>query len=429
MYPRPIISTLQSPRVTQPDGAWTFWVGVPGRFAADREVAGERIPLTVQRGVDRTQEPTCWSDRSSRGSPSPGWLGQAGFALPVVLLLVALLTALLTVGLTRAANDVQIAVASQAVDEAIVVARSGLQTYFGSVTLSGCGRALRPSDGDSVRINVTGGYADVVARVVLRPADSLANWLYVVRSTGRVIWPAMGATPVGNRTVAQFAEWQSGVLALPAAFTAVNGLNRTPGGSGQLHGADEHGTSGCPTAPRRSLRVPAGVPDLTSYDLTGNPALGGGAPADIVTAARIDWAAVVTPGRIAPDFTSPRPDDGTYPIQFVTGNGTLGSAGATTFGRGLLIVTGDLTVLGSFVQWYGVVLVGGTIRFDAADQRFDGLVASGLNRQLGLAPPVGTIGGDYTDIDYNSMYVYLAMRPLTGFAPVANAYTEHWSTY
>ena len=385
--------------------------------------------MHVRAGGVSTRRPTYRLDRKSRRAPFPGGRDDAGFALPAVLLLVALLTALLTVGLSRATSDMQIAVASQAVDEAIVVARSGLQTYLGTVTPDGCDRAIRPPDGDSVRINVTGGYADVVARVVRAPVDPLANWLYVVRSTGHVIWPASGATPVGNRTVAQFAEWQSGALALQGAFTAVNGLTRTAGGSGQLHGADEHGTGGCATAPRRSLRVAGGVPDLTSFDLTGNAALGGGAAADIVTAARIDWAAVVTPGVIAPDFTSPQPDDGTYPIQFVTGDGTLGSGGATTFGRGLLIVTGNLTVLGSFVQWYGVVLVGGEIRFDADDQRFDGLVASGLNRQLGMAVPVGTIGGDYTDIDYNSQYVYLAMRALAGFAPVANAYTEQWSTY
>jgi len=356
-------------------------------------------------------------------------MAEAGFALPVILLLIALLTAMLTVALARTTTDLRIAVASQAVDEAGVVARSGLQTYLGTVALDGCGRAVRPADGDSVRINVLGGYADVVARVVRRPPDTLANWLYLVRSEGHVIWPDMGATPVANRTVAQYAEWQSGRLALPAAFTAVNGLTRTAGGSGQLHGADEHGTSGCPTTPRIALRVAGAVPDLSSFDLTGNAPLGGGGAAAIVTNARIDWAQVLTPGRIAPDFTSIQPDNGTYPIQFVTGNATLGAAGATTYGRGLLIVSGDLTVVGSFVQWYGVVLVGGVIRFDAADQRFDGLVASGLNLQLAIPTAAGTIGGDYTDIDYHSLYVYLAMRPLTGFAPIANAYIEHWATY
>jgi hypothetical protein len=369
------------------------------------------------------------STTASRTPPTARWRSPAGFALPIVLLLVVLLTALLTAGLTRTSSDLQIASATQAIDEASVVARSGLQTYLGTVSYDACGRAARPADGDSVRINVPGGYAEVVARVVRRPVDSLANWLYLVRSSGYVIWPTMGATPVANRTVAQFAEWQSGRLALPAAFTAANGLTRTPGGSGQLHGADEYTSGGCQSADRRQLRVAGGVPDVTDFDLNGLGALGGGTGADIVTAARIDWAATLSPGQITPDYTSPQPDDGTYPIQFVTGDGTLGAPGATTFGRGLLIVTGRLTVLGSFVQWYGVVLVGDEIRFDAADQRFDGLVASGLNRQLGMAPPVGSIGGDYTDIDFDGRYVRLALGPLTGFAPIANAFLEHWRTY
>jgi hypothetical protein len=355
--------------------------------------------------------------------------GERGLALPLVVFLVALLTAMLALGLTRASTDLQIAVATQAIDEASIVARGGLQQYLGWTSYDGCGRLIRQPDGDSVRVNVPGGYADVVANVVRRPPDTLANWLYLVRSTGHVIWPSMGAAPVANRTAAQFAEWQSGQLALPAAFTAANGLTRESGGGGQLHGADEHGTLGCQTTQRRSLQVAGAVPSLVGFDLTGSGPSGGGTGADIVTNARIDWGAVLSPGRIAPDFTSIQPDDGTYPIQLVTGNATLGSPGATTFGRGLLIVSGNLTVLGSFVQWYGVVLVGGLIDFDADDQRFDGLVASGLNRQLGMAVATGVIGGNNLDIDYNSMYVRLAMRGLSGLAPVDNAYLEHWRSY
>jgi len=354
---------------------------------------------------------------------------ERGLALPLVVFLVGLLTAMLALGLTRASIDLQIAVASQAIDEASIVARSGLQEYLGWAAYDGCGRIIRPPDGDSVRINVPGGYADVVANVVRRPPDTLANWLYVVRSTGHVIWPSMGAVPVANRTAAQFAEWQSGQLAFPAAFTAANGLTRVAGGSGQLHGADEHGTVGCQTTQRRSVEVAGTVPSLAGFDLTGAAPGGGSTGANIVTNARIDWGSVLSPGRIVTDFTSIQPDDGTYPVQLVMGDATLGSAGATTFGRGLLIVSGNLTVVGSFVQWYGVVLVGGLIQFDADDQRFDGLVASGLNRQLGMAVPTGAIGGDYTDIDYNSMYVGLALRPLAGLAPIPNAYLEHWRSY
>ncbi len=374
-------------------------------------------------GVSRTSA-------GSHAATSPGCIaGEHGFALPLVILLIALLTVLLTAELSRATAEYQIAMAHEAVAEARAVAQSGLQTYLGAVGFDACDRPVRPADGDSVRINVPGGYAEVVARVVRRPADSLANWLYVVRSAGYVIWPSAGATPVATRTVAQFAEWQSGSLDLPAAFTAANGLNRIGGGTGQFHGSDEHAVSACQTSPRRSLRVSGGVPDLVDYDLTGDSPLGFGSGSSIVTDARIDWGTTLTPGRIMPDFTTPQPDDGTYPVVLVMGDATFGTAGATTFGRGLLIVSGDLTILGSFVQFYGVVLVGGEIHFDAADQRFDGLVASGLNRQLGMFVPDGTFGGDYTDIDYNSQYVFLAMRALAGFAPVANAHIEDWKTY
>jgi hypothetical protein len=343
--------------------------------------------------------------------------GEAGFALPLVLFLVALLTALLAAGLTRVQTDRQITEASDAMTMATAVAWNGLQTYLGTLNLDGCERPIRPPDGDSVRINVPGGYAEVVARVVRRPPDSLANWLYLVRSVGFAIAPAGGPTPIATHTAVQFAEWQSGQLSLQAAFTAANGLTRTSGGTGQLHGDDENATAGCQTAPLAGLRVQnGGDPALYDYDLTGNPYV---------------WDRTLTPGIIVPDYTTVQLNDPTYPVQFVSGNAVLGSPGATVTGYGLLIVGGTLWVQGSTVQWYGVILVGGAIHFDAADQRFDGLVASGLNAQLGTGPGPGTIGGagNYTDIDYNSLYVRRAMLPLTGFAPVANARSDNWWTY
>ena len=373
-------------------------------------------------GIERRFEPTA-TDTGSPGSP--------GFALPATLLLVALLTALLAAGLTRVRVDREIAGATDATTSAIAVAWNGLQSYVGTVTLDGCERPIRPVDGDSVRINVPGGYAEVVARVVRRPPDSLANWLYVVRSTGYALRPATGPTPIAQHTVAQFAEWQSGLLSLPAAFTAANGLYRDAGGTGQFHGADEDSVATCPTAPRAGLKVPTGgTPDLYDYDLTGSPLVSAsGSGSGIVTAANIDWAATLTPGTIVPDFTSVQNGDMTYPVQLVTGNAVLGSVGATTFGTGLLIVSGDLTVLGTFVQFYGVILVGGRIYFNADDQRFDGLIASGLNRQLGSYVSTGHFGGDYLDIDYNSMYVWRAMRPLSGFTPIPNGRIDPWRDY
>ena len=88
-----------------------------------------------------------------------------GFALPAVIFLVALLTLLLTGRLSRVQADRQIAEASEAMADAFAIAQSGLQNYVGSQT-------VRPPDGDSVRINLTGGYASVISHVIRNPADT-----------------------------------------------------------------------------------------------------------------------------------------------------------------------------------------------------------------------------------------------------------------
>ena len=354
------------------------------------------------------------------------WHPSAGFALPGVILLVALLTALLLAGLSRVAADVQIAAAGEDIAAAVVVAQNGLQTYLGQLTLDACERPIRPPDGDSVRINVAGGYAEVVARVVMRPADTLDAWLYVVRSMGYVIEPAAGAVPTARRTVAQFAQWQSADLGLPAVYTAANGLNRLSGGGGELRGVDQHASSSCRLPDLRALRVSGTVPDLSGFNLSGGSPQGGGTGAGIVNTAGIDWLTASSPGGIVPDFTTPQYNNTDYPVQVVLGDATLGVAGQSRTGYGLLVVAGELTVVGTLVQWYGVVLVGGRLRFNADDQRFDGLVAAGLNVQFGPGPGTGTIGGDYTDIDYDSREVLRALRPLAGFSAVTNGYFDNW---
>jgi hypothetical protein len=85
--------------------------------------------------------------------------------------------------------------------------------------------------------------------------------------------------------------------------------------------------------------------------------------------------------------------------------------------------------LGSLTQWYGVVLVGGSIYFNADEQYFDGMVISGLNAQLGQWVSAGTIGGNYIDIDYDSYYWRMALQSLAGFGPIANASIDNWATY
>jgi hypothetical protein len=351
---------------------------------------------------------------------------RGGFALPAVILLVALLTVLLTSGLTRARVERQIAQASDDMATAYAVAQSGLQTYMGTVTTI-------PADGDSTRINVTGGYANVVVHLVRRPADTTVRRLYLVRSTGVAITPDSGAAPRARRTLAQFAEWEPAHILRRAAFTAANGIRKNEGVSPWHRITGNDLSSACsPTEPAipgaRTTTVTIEDPDPTVSYL-GDPGLiehGGGQSVAIATQTGIDWAAALGPS-ILPDYASFQNGNWSFPIQRVFGDL---SAPLLAGGSGLLIVSGDLTISGAFV-FHGVILVGGDIDLGEYSSVFiKGLVVSGLNYQLGDTPGRSDIGdGLILDIAFASCYVEQAMAPLRGLAPVRNAWLDTWASY
>ncbi|NIR40677.1 MAG: hypothetical protein GWN73_05735, partial [Actinobacteria bacterium] len=267
--------------------------------------------------------------------------------------------------------------------DALAIAKSGLDRYLGDVNFDYCLRPIRPPDGDSVRVNTTGGYADVVARVVRRPTDTLATWMYVVRSTGRVIHPSAGSEPQAVRTIAQFAEWHPAHITVPAAFTAANGLVRDAGGDGEFKGRDQASPSSCRLPDIHAIRTPdGGAPSSTSgFDFNGRtPYVLADETADhIVDTTGIGWATLYN-GDLEADYDYIKPGDTSYPFMYIDGDHTLDADNTWVYGT--LVVTGDLTITGGRLQWYGVVLVGGVIDFNSADQRFDGAVFTGLNERL-----------------------------------------------
>src|SRR5574341_2271762 len=111
---------------------------------------------------------------------------ERGIALPVPLFIITLMTIMLAALFARVGAERDVAVGSSDAVNALAVAQSGLQRYLGSVT-------TRPPDADSVRYNVTGGYADVVARIVESDTLTDGRMTYIIRSTGYVIVPALGA--------------------------------------------------------------------------------------------------------------------------------------------------------------------------------------------------------------------------------------------
>jgi hypothetical protein len=355
---------------------------------------------------------------------------EAGIALPTTILVITLTTIMISALFVRVQTDRRIGESGGHVIDALAIAQAGLDTYLGTVNFDACDRPLRPADGDSVRFNLTGGYADVIAHVVRRPVDSINTWTYVVRSTGHVIIPTLGSDPQAQRTVAQFAEWQSSMLEPPAAFTAANGVAR--GGVGppiELRGVDQ-ATAGCTEPDVHALRVPAGSDPSPRADFTTN----GASPLinqdntkqEVALETNINWPAI-TAGLLVPDTNDIVLWDMTYPVMLITGNAILNTANDQGFGT--LIVTGDLTIQGNWIYWYGMVLVGGRINFNATQQLFDGFVVSGLNEQLGIATPMGEIGTNQLDVDYDSQYVRKALSSIAGFAPVSNGWIDNWATY
>jgi hypothetical protein len=346
--------------------------------------------------------------------------GSSGIALPVTIFVIALLTIMLAASFIRVDAERSIALGAGQSVTALALAQSGLQNYIAS-------RTSRPRDGDSVRFNLTGGYADVVAHLIQRPADSLANQVYVVRSTGYVIVPEQGAKHQGATTVAQFAIWQTGVIRRIAAFVAANRVTTAAGGIKSIDGRDHClGLS----SPVGSVRARSGS-SFTRGTYEPTPPVVSGSGSHVADTTAIDWNAIVNGGFTPDYYTLSGP--GPWKTYLIRGDATLASG---MVGTGILMVTGNLTTTGTGgrAEWYGIVLVGGKIEFNALRTRFRGLVYSGLNALLGGSPPPdGTVGGgggaSRYEIEYWSCYVNSSLAALTGLVAIPDAWIGNWATY
>src|SRR5574341_1613399 len=298
-----------------------------------------------------------------------------GIALPVTLFIITLMTIMLAAAFARVGAERETSVGASEAISALTVAQSGLQRYMGSAT-------SRPPDGDSVRFNVTGGYADVVARIVESDSTDDYKTTYIVRSTGYVIVVAQGAAAQGKRTVAQFAQWQVGSIRQFAAFTAANNLDDRSPFSITIDGNDLCGDS----LPVWAVRTQ----NSGSYSHTGSQGTYLGAAPAVNESGTDQWVAdttgvswdMIVNGGFLPDYTTLVTGESLYKSHVIPTDVTLDNASGT----GLLAVAGDLTTSGTLARWDGIVLVGGEIIFNADSTAFLGMVISGLVEQIGNAP-------------------------------------------
>lgn len=366
-------------------------------------------------------------------------LDRRGFSLPLVIILMVLLALAIGTGFMRVSEERRIVGDQQAQVDAFAVAQSGLEMYFAwedSVPVSGDSVAFRVGNRDT---------AWVLARQVRQKVGNDPP-LFVIRSRGisrgSVAYDA--ATPAAQRTLAQYAAWQSS-MSVHAAWTALAGL-RSIGGQGIVSGFDS-----CNVAPAvagiaipDSLDPPAAFID--GFNAPPNPVgsmpvlrLGGSGSHNAQAAAMvlIAWDSIINGSVLGtPDATPATP--GAWPLDVpgvwrvirVNGSMTIDSMQS---GRGLIVVRDSLVIRSGF-RWEGVILVGRQliVKGNSPPATVLGAIISGLDIKLIPGPPyftesdMGATAGDQIRLYYHSCNVERALERYGRLMPVANAWIDNW---
>lgn len=348
-----------------------------------------------------------------------------GFALPLVLFVIALATVLGAALLTMSAAEQRIVSATALQSDAYTIARGGIERFLVERIRLGFTR-VPPAPVESTRLTFPDGYADVVL-TELRAEQGTEPALYVLRSRGMRLDRGSPRRPLAERTIAQYARWQNATMQVRAAWASLQGI-AWRNSAGALEGSDACGAAATvagvavPDAPGFQQGpgkvVPNGAPNQL---LLGPPLL---APDSIA----VNWARIRAGGLVAGEVAIPGSawptaaswnDPNFWPVVVVQGNFTL-----PTDGRGLLVVTGNLRLSGGR-GWDGVVLVGGTV-IEQGGNRVFGTLLSGLDRKLGVpAAAMDTVQGAMT-VRYHSCHIKRALDAFRGLSAYRNATVDHW---
>lgn len=353
---------------------------------------------------------------------------RSGFAIPAAILVIGVLSISLAAGFSLVIAERRGVDDQKAQVSAFVLAEQGLEMFF--VRRDSLGyRSAPPANREGpVRIMMKGGYADVELDLIKPSQGSLAG-LYVVRSKGVQTQGAIGGTPAGVRTVAQYAAWEPASMDVLAGWTAIQGITKN-GNSGSFLGVDACGDS----AALAGVAVPT-VPGFNRPKTADSTEYFANNPSQAAQEVLIKWAGILNRTALTPLYTIP-PDalpsfaDTTfYPTILMVGDvpsSTWNSMPATG-GRGMLIVTGNISSLGNNFNWKGIVLVGGDITGNGSSN-IQGAIISGLNWKLGIAVPIDTANGIKT-YRYNSCEVAKALRGLGALVPLPNTWVDNWVEY
>jgi hypothetical protein len=360
-----------------------------------------------------------------------------GAILPLTVIVLAVMAVAVAITYARLSSERVISGDRKAQAGAFVVAQSGLNRYLAVLGTS------KPAASATVNyVDLPGGTAQVDVRMLRESTTTMLPAVYVITSRGRYTAARSynSRTPSAERTVATYAIWTPTPFDLNGAYTSLAGIQQNGAGSGGLSGID-HCTAanggGFPSIPGVALPTGAG-PNGTAYGgsvapIDGNPEdvpvpIGtpgpGGTAKDAVD---IDWAGIVAGTTMPPDYTAwpasfTTPKD--WPIVKINGDFSIPSSG-----KGILIVTGNLTWLGTPLRtWEGLILVGGTVISNGQANLYGAMITA-LNVKLGMTVLDYNIGNGTKLFQYDSCALRRALGKIGSLERVRNGWTDTWPSY
>jgi type II secretory pathway pseudopilin PulG len=344
---------------------------------------------------------------------------------------IALLGISVAIAFMRLSSERRITGDAQAQMNAFAVAESGIARYMSAT-------AGKPaaSPADVTYNDLPGGSAVVTVRLLRDSTSDFKPAIYVVssRGTNTTAKRYSSASAPAERTVATYAIWTPAPFDLDGAFTSLSGIDKN-GNSGALDGNDHCVAPGGSQPAIPGAVVPNGGYTGQTGPINGNPddtpvQIGtGGTGGTAKDQVEIDWAGITAGTTLPPNYVAPSwptaAQFNSWPVVKANGDLVLPSSG-----KGILIVTGDLTINGATppFQWDGIVLVGGNIIANGSVNIY-GAVITGLNIKLGLTVPVQSVGNGTKIFQYDSCNITRALGAIGSLQRVRNGWTDTWSSY
>ena len=360
-------------------------------------------------------------------------VSRRGGTLPMVILLITVATIALAAAYTLNGVETQVGDDYEEQVAALALAESGRHRYL----TDRAGLGWPDTIPAALEVD-TIPYADGVAIVTLtqiRPQVQQLPPLYLLRSRGLRNPPAHGNVPAAERTISQYLYWDVAPLNVLAGWTSLTGAVKNGSNIGSIVGVDASpGTGGgCP--PAMSPVAAVAVPNSPGFsgdlaNLTGTPLVSYLGDANATKGSvDIDWPGIVnntadmTYDLIIPPATLPSASYFTanpnyWPTIRVNGDLTI-----SAYGRGTLIITGNLNMNSVSARWDGVVLVGGVMTSNG-NSGVNGATVTGLNILLGQTVGASDIGNGTKSYKFNSCNVAKALKNKAKLRPLPNTWMD-----